>query len=144
MQHVLILVLVEHTLGGATRLPVNKPFFVLILVLVEHTLGGGLTVMLVSTRNVLILVLVEHTLGEAYIYDENIRVISLNPCFSGTYSRRLDGDFKTTTEVCLNPCFSGTYSRRAEKASRKFTQDVLILVLVEHTLGEKTNLKQVD
>ena len=36
---VLILVLVEHTLGDATRLPINKPFWVLILVLVEHTLG---------------------------------------------------------------------------------------------------------
>ena len=61
---------------------------VLILVLVEHTLGG-LRIEATRIRNfVLILVLVEHTLGA----DEKIWVtgwsVGLNPCFSGTYSRR--------------------------------------------------------
>ena len=36
----------------------------------------------------------------------------------------------------LNPCFSGTYSRRASSSSPMVQrQVVLILVLVEHTLG---------
>ena len=37
---VLILVLVEHTLGVRLRMPLRKWMIVLILVLVEHTLGG--------------------------------------------------------------------------------------------------------
>ena len=36
---VLILVLVEHTLGGVRRVVVSEGKLVLILVLVEHTLG---------------------------------------------------------------------------------------------------------
>ena len=37
----------------------------------------------------------------------------------------------------LNPCFSGTYSRRVKEATKYFFFGVLILVLVEHTLGEQ-------
>ena len=61
--------------------------------------------------DVLILVLVEHTLGA---------IINEQPKF---FSR-------------LNPCFSGTYSRRAQqqRGGLSFVR-VLILVLVEHTLG---------
>ena len=36
----------------------------------------------------------------------------------------------------LNPCFSGTYSRSVEEFLSKTGAQVLILVLVEHTLGE--------
>ena len=36
---------------------------------------------------------------------------------------------------CLNPCFSGTYSRRYSVYITRRILCVLILVLVEHTLG---------
>ena len=37
----------------------------------------------------------------------------------------------------LNPCFSGPYSRSIELGEQsKAVQEVLILVLVDHTLGE--------
>ena len=36
----------------------------------------------------------------------------------------------------LNPCFSGTYSRRQVQGPQDGLMSVLILVLVEHTLGE--------
>ena len=68
--------------------------------------------------------------------DSKTGLDSLNPCFSGTYSRRgLYNPFPVGTGS-LNPCFSGTYSRRLRVAwplERKIK--VLILVLVEHTLG---------
>ena len=62
---------------------------------------------------------------------------SLNPCFSGTYSRRPIIGMKWILKSCLNPCFSGTYSRRNYDWFYRFLQKVLILVLVEHTLGEQ-------
>ena len=37
----------------------------------------------------------------------------------------------------LNPCFSGTYSRRRQNRKIRWLLTVLILVLVEHTLGER-------
>ena len=43
----------------------------------------------------------------------------------------------TLLSTCLNPCFSGTYSRRFPAVSRIWFLGVLILVLVEHTLGEQ-------
>ena len=60
---------------------------------------------------VLILVLVEHTLGDIESPD-SIRKRSLNPCFSGTYSRSVPFLTFVVKEWGLNPCFSGTYSRR--------------------------------
>ena len=62
---------------------------------------------------------------------------SLNPCFSGTYSQRRYDEQRFTFIVSLNPCFSGTYSQSGNEdaASTNFF-DVLILVLVEHTLRE--------
>ena len=63
---VLILVLVEHTLGGQCTIDeVEKWIKVLILVLVEHTLGAVTKGRITVTGTVLILVLVEHTLGVA-------------------------------------------------------------------------------
>ncbi len=59
----------------------------------------------------------------------------LSPCFSGTYSRREDGLMNLFVGISLNPCFSGTYSRRTTCACQSFSLTVLILVLVEHTLG---------
>ena len=86
---VLILVLVEHTLGAQRNSRNGWTYDVLILVLVEHTLGvhgfGRCDLKLV----VLILVLVEHTLGVHWPSVQVQHIQSLNPCFSGTYSRSL-------------------------------------------------------
>ena len=62
---VLILVLVEHTLGEREFIHYAERKFVLILVLVEHTLGGPSQKRASTRITVLILVLVEHTLGAA-------------------------------------------------------------------------------
>ena len=84
---VLILVLVEHTLGVFEISGVVILNDVLILVLVEHTLGvQGMSAERLKNM-VLILVLVEHTLGDtgkSWV----LKPEGLNPCFSGTYSRR--------------------------------------------------------
>ena len=85
--------------------------------------------------NVLILVLVDHTLGVMKTIDEVIKR-SLNPCFSGPYSRSSPINRRRTTARCLNPCFSGPYSRRdKEVVVSRQPYVVLILVLVDHTLG---------
>ena len=83
---------------------------------------------------VLILVLVEHTLGAEEI-GSLTALKCLNPCFSGTYSRSVAAEAARTAQAGLNPCFSGTYSRRAAEEARAAQAAVLILVLVEHTLG---------
>ena len=102
----------------------------------------------------------EHTLGVSTKLSEYLKKYCLNPCFSGTYSRRVDAPEVDTDAEGLNPCFSGTYSRSVAKAtevankvglnpcfsgtySRRIMSHslsmlrmvVLILVLVEHTLG---------
>ena len=66
--------------------------YVLILVLVEHTLGELGAKLENGQEHVLILVLVEHTLGEFNPQLFANGVDGLNPCFSGTYSRRYDRD----------------------------------------------------
>ena len=111
---VLILVLVEHTLGGGLHVHNRVPNrVVLILVLVEHTLGvwvigGGL----VSLSNVLILVLVEHTLG---VRAKSSKLASLRVLILVLVEHTLGGNTSYVPCVCdsLNPCFSGTYSRRS-------------------------------
>ena len=60
---------------------------VLILVLVEHTLGARLFNKAELCGYVLILVLVEHTLGGQGHQVHKVEGVCLNPCFSGTYSR---------------------------------------------------------
>ena len=60
---VLILVLVEHTLGVGKAFGLSSQCSVLILVLVEHTLGVQDNENGCARFSVLILVLVEHTLG---------------------------------------------------------------------------------
>ena len=89
-------------------------------------------------RNVLILVLVEHTLRDSptqQCYSENGN--GLNPCFSGTYSQRWNRPCGISCCHSLNPCFSGTYSQSHSGRSDESQRGVLILVLVEHTLGEQ-------
>ena len=83
---------------------------------------------------VLILVLVEHTLGAEEI-GSLTALKCLNPCFSGTYSRSVAAEAARTAQAGLNPCFSGTYSRRWQICRNGLRLRVLILVLVEHTLG---------
>ena len=94
---------------------VNETLFlstiVLILVLVEHTLGDDLIGLVGLGIEVLILVLVEHTLGGFRSEPLEFKVAGLNPCFSGTYSRRKAKRLENDHARSLNPCFSGTYSR---------------------------------
>ena len=102
----------------------------------------------------------DHTLGVVTILNSSMSVLSLNPCFSGPYSRSRDirqticgrivlilvlvdhtlGDNIKVVDIyrtkCLNPCFSGPYSRRLSTRNRNGSwTHVLILVLVDHTLG---------
>ena len=114
---VLILVLVEHTLGDELNFGRLSTSPVLILVLVEHTLGAHALHILVWWQRVLILVLVEHTLGDGKEKMVKLQPHSLNPCFSGTYSRRRASLDSACPLRSLNPCFSGTYSRRATFAT---------------------------
>ena len=88
MLQVLILVLVDHTLGEYIITIMIYGLTVLILVLVDHTLGVASTNATTTTNVVLILVLVDHTLGVTSINDKLLE-IGLNPCFSGPYSRRI-------------------------------------------------------
>ena len=78
----------------------------------------------------------EHTLGAEDCAFLGYAWHGLNPCFSGTYSRSTKKQQKRMDIRCLNPCFSGTYSRRRiQKWADAQCREVLILVLVEHTLG---------
>ena len=107
---------------------------VLILVLVEHTLGE---LSLVSMVNVPLSLnpCFSGTYSRRFQNENKAKIYrSLNPCFSGTYSRRPSRQCSTLHLRCLNPCFSGTYSRRIKHYARQ-EDNVLILVLVEHTLG---------
>ena len=103
----------EHTLGACSIQLCQQAHAVLILVLVEHTLGEwaekasrkftqGLNPCFSGTysrswnvydfevvKEVLILVLVEHTLGEWKCASILSISYCLNPCFSGTYSRSI-------------------------------------------------------
>ena len=79
----------------------------------------------------------EHTLGEVKVALKSLKATRLNPCFSGTYSRSVAKATEVANKVGLNPCFSGTYSRRIMSHSLSMLRMVvLILVLVEHTLGD--------
>ena len=80
---------------------------VLILVLVEHTLGESVEQFNAGVANVLILVLVEHTLGVRMAWPLEGMVESLNPCFSGTYSRR--ATFTTYTISKYYACKFGIF-----------------------------------
>ena len=110
---VLILVLMEHTLGGPDLGKSRRGNTVLILVLMEHTLGGNPCTLNDFAMVVLILVLMEHTLGVKYISELESAIEGLNPCFNGTYSRSRKDQRGHRGRVGLNPCFNGTYSRRA-------------------------------
>ena len=45
--------------------------------------------------------------------------------------------------ICLNPCSNGRYSRRPVCMQLKINSEVLILVLMEDTLGAIMNIKKV-
>ena len=78
----------DHTLGGDYNfVGKTNSNTVLILVLVDHTLGDGCCEVYKYWRMVLILVLVDHTLGDIN-YEKEHYSKGLNPCFSGPYSRR--------------------------------------------------------
>ena len=65
---------------------------------------------------------------------------SLNPCFSGGWSRRFSFIKNANPEESLNPCFSGGWSRRKDVLrGHTYTYLVLILVLVEDGLGGATD-----
>ena len=94
----------------------GEAYIVLILVLVEHTLGDCNVSLNAKQKYVLILVLVEHTLGGSFYQLLRPVYVRLNPCFSGTYSRRMEKFIVINRErESLNPCFSGTYSRRPSR-----------------------------
>ena len=59
----------------------------------------------------------------------------LNPCFNGRYSRRSCLTSRCQFGESLNPCFNGRYSRRIAAIKKKNLYVVLILVLMEDTLG---------
>ena len=77
----------EDTLGAINQHVKELYKRVLILVLMEDTLGGGQDpVTRALCKVVLILVLMEDTLGaKAFLPDRN-NLRSLNPCFNGRYS----------------------------------------------------------
>ena len=85
---------------------------VLILVLMEDTLGEHLSKDAYKNVAVLILVLMEDTLGVYKDVKGCGKVQSLNPCFNGRYSRRICATHYESTVRSLNPCFNGRYSRR--------------------------------
>ena len=70
--------------------------------------------------------------------------LSLNPCFSGGWSRSTSSCLKLLTSAGgLNPCFSGGWSRRAIlSVERTGHGTVLILVLVEDGLGDLNTLQK--
>ena len=95
----------------------NKKY-VLILVLVEDGLGAAKEELLAVLRGVLILVLVEDGLGGLQGSKVELFGVSLNPCFSGGWSRS-------------RPVDVGIAAKTA----------VLILVLVEDGLGAGIQIK---
>mgnify|MGYP002673485354 CR=1 FL=1 len=133
---VLILVLVEHTLGDIGMECHNlQNWRVLILVLVEHTLGGHSLLPSLCTASLNPCFSGTYSRSSYFVW-HCANQTSLNPCFSGTYSRRARTCYCRSVSARLNPCFSGTYSRRTRELRTRKQQAVLILVLVEHTLGD--------
>ena len=88
-----------------------------------------------GTWRVLILVLVDVGLGLRLSY-RGISTCSLNPCFSGCWSRTCQRQLIASLAPSLNPCFSGCWSRTGVlKTMLMSRQRVLILVLVDVGLG---------
>ena len=89
----------EDTLGAAKRDPIHRIVrIVLILVLMEDTLGVSAGNSFRIVKVVLILVLMEDTLGEDTVVIRNEGPFGLNPCFNGRYSRSskaIQGEIET-------------------------------------------------
>ena len=79
----------EDTLGVTLMLTIRETISrVLILVLMEDTLGDVIESLIKAGAKVLILVLMEDTLGESSGRRNEKPIKSLNSCFNGRYSRR--------------------------------------------------------
>ena len=136
VKDVLILVLVEHTLREGKPSRTDRGRLVLILVLVEHTLRV-LDKKIIAKVFVLILVLVEHTLRAMNFINFTPHAISLNPCFSGTYSQSISNSSDTkSNKVLILVLVEHTLRAQGFKSEPLEFKIVLILVLVEHTLRE--------
>ena len=61
--------------------------------------------------------------------------VCLNPCSNGRYSRRGEQIMFKKLELSLNPCSNGRYSRSRTNYIPYPKGKVLILVLMEDTLG---------
>ena len=75
---------------------------------------------------------------------QRLKLLCLNPCFSGGWSQRATQSAAKAGDVRLNPCFSGGWSQSTPKMNGKYPQKkVLILVLVEDGLRDQqlNNLK---
>ncbi len=79
----------------------------------------------------------EDTLGAIILHIATSIRTSLNPCFNGRYSRRLKCAWANIKlKAGLNPCFNGRYSRSNHLIVYNYGKEVLILVLMEDTLGD--------
>ena len=85
----------------------------------------------------------EDTLGGLCPKHDIKLLIGLNPCFNGRYSRSDQQLCWNRTGRCLNPCFNGRYSRSTQNNARSVRISVLILVLMEDTLGESLIIKSI-
>ena len=83
LSDVLILVLMDNTLGGVAFFSGRFCDSVLILVLMDNTLGDADIVFFTGGEDVLILVLMDNTLGDKRAYDTAQDEVCLNPCFNG-------------------------------------------------------------
>ena len=131
---VLILVLVEHTLRESAPKQRNALTCLNPCFSGTYSQSGKHLWHTVQGDGVLILVLVEHTLRAISNRPACPYHSCLNPCFSGTYSQRANLVQQCASLARLNPCFSGTYSQRDKFLTIERWSEVLILVLVEHTL----------
>ena len=76
----------------------------------------------------------EDTLGDVSEPRSFFYLRGLNPCFNGRYSRSFT-EGERNVVFSLNPCFNGRYSRSYIKDLKSVEDFVLILVLMEDTLG---------
>ena len=77
----------------------------------------------------------EHTLGEPTLLSLIASLLGLNPCFSGTYSRSYSQLLKYICYVVLILVLVEHTLGEVREETTHGVRIVLILVLVEHTLG---------
>ena len=70
------------------------------------------------------------------------RIVCLNPCFNGRYSRSEETNFIISVNIVLIlVLMEDTLGDKNHILKQAFCRVVLILVLMEDTLGTKTNLE---